>query len=86
LIRLGALDSVFSMPPQRRRPDLSLPKGKKQKTTSKPESMMERLKALYKTQWENERNRAANKSLLKALGMFVGGVIVFRSAGEALFA
>lgn len=59
------------MPTQaRRRPQMPLPKGKKQKTTTKPDSIMNHFRAFYKSQWENERNRAANQVLSKEPSAF----------------
>ena len=57
----------FAMPQPRRRPEMSLPKGKKQKTTTKSDSIIDRLRSIYKTQWENDKNRATNKALSTSL-------------------
>ncbi|GMH38759.1 hypothetical protein BSKO_06643 [Bryopsis sp. KO-2023] len=67
--------------PRGRTLDLTLPKGKK----PAQKDVRSKIREFWKREWENERNRAVNLNLLKALGMFAGAVVAFRTIGEAVF-
>lgn len=48
-------------------------------------SQMDELKRELKDEFSNPAKRSANLKLFRALAVFIGGVIVARNFGEALF-
>lgn len=54
----------------------------KRLTAPEPKTVKERLQRLVSKEYNNEANYSANVSLLKAVGLFVGGIFVARNFGE----
>ncbi|KAL9266394.1 Mitochondrial import receptor subunit TOM5-like protein [Drosera capensis] len=45
---------------------------------------LEKVKEVWHTQVHDEQNWALNKKLLRAFGLFVGSIIVFRNFGDQM--